>query len=345
MTIMMLLPSFGQSFSGIAALAAENDQIIDTILYDGPDGFADVSATLAQDKSQIHWTVTLNKKSTEVASRQQLEVDISGSGLSAPHSLSSNATSEMVTNVMKLQENAFTNDATDTIFTFVTDVLDATQSEHTLKVAVATVTEETASTITIHTSPHTKILTFNIPKAIPEVIQESIPIEDEILEVEEEIELPEVVEPVQEEVKEAPVEEIEEVVEKAKEEVVVEIIEETTEELPPETPKETPTEKPTETPKETEELLPTTPTEKPTSTELPNKEEPLKELEVEKPVASEIEVEAEETFDPNVVEPVSKDYVSKSFSPTIGLLSKTSSLFQMKTTPSNHGSIELNKTA
>lgn len=329
MTIVMLLPMMLQTFGSMTAFAVEIDSTSDSVLYEGPDGTATVNAKLADDGSDIRWTITLNKNPTEEATVQKLEIDVTGGGLSAPHSVSSNVKVETREGIVQLYKDNFSLDADQTEITFITDVLDTSQADKFIQMAVQIVTPETSSNIFIHTSPHKKTFNFTIPLPEPEPAAEII--SEELAEEEPVIEEPVVEEPALEDpvTEEAPAEEEAPAVEEPAEEV----------ETPPVT--ELPKEEPEESPPTKEE-----PAKVDKEEEVPAKEEELPPV-VEEEIDLPPEVEPVEEVDPNVAEPVSKDYVHREFSPTILGLSKLSSMMKMATltTQSNPGSITLNKTA
>ncbi|AZP03430.1 SpaA isopeptide-forming pilin-related protein [Jeotgalibaca ciconiae] len=328
LTVVMILPNFIQAFGNITEVAAATTRVVESILYEGSDGSASVVANLANDGTTVQWEITLNKNPTEEATLQKLEVDVGGGGLGAPHTISSNVTSESKSGIIQLRPKELTPSAQTQIITFTTDVLDTTVSSASLRMLVETVTQETASNTTLHSSPNTKTISLALP--ILEEPEPEIEVPEEVVEMIEESEEPVeeavVEEVVPEEEITAPVEEVEEVSEETSAEIESEEgVEETETTTPPEQ---------AESVEEKEEVK-----EESSSAEEPGKEEESTLPDMDLPI-DEVEV-----VDPNIAEPVSKDYVSRYFSPTIQGLSKFSTAFKAKTTEDNPGSISLDKTA
>ncbi|MDE1549519.1 Cna B-type domain-containing protein [Jeotgalibaca caeni] len=191
MTVVLILPNFFQTFTSITALASEIEPLIDSVLYEGPDGSATVQAKLTDDGKKIEWVVHLSKQPSQAATTQRLEVDVGSGGLSQPHTIHTDSRVETIEGILQLEKESFTLEAATQQITFVTDILDSTLPEVSLKMAAAIVTEENASPLIIHTSPQTKTFTIPLPKIeIPPLI-EDLPVEEESTPIETPIEEPE----------------------------------------------------------------------------------------------------------------------------------------------------------
>ncbi|MGO4993949.1 SpaA isopeptide-forming pilin-related protein [Jeotgalibaca porci] len=318
MSFVMLVPTllgFVGSLTTYAA-ASTTDNIVDAVLYEGPDGFATVQAVHDPEGQKMDWTVTLNKEPTPTPTYLQLEIDISGSGLQTPFEMTEHIFYETKENITVIQLTNPTLEADSNVLTFSTAIADSTNYDFSLNMLVQVIGDET-SLAAIQTSPLAKTLNFSIPQPPNQVEQESSEI-----------------------ITSAPEEEIisEESVPPAEEEPTSEIIEEQpSEEVAeseniPEQESFAPEEKPNEV-----IHPPLTSPEEPEPQPQPQPEvkpEPQEEIESE----DETELE-EETFDPTIAEPVSKSYISNTFPIPFIPVSK------MLRTTSIPGSVSVNKTA
>ncbi|WP_373816878.1 hypothetical protein, partial [Jeotgalibaca porci] len=298
MSFVMLVPTllgFVGSLTTYAA-ASTTDNIVDAVLYDGPDGLATVQAAHDSEGQKIDWTVTLNKNPTESLSYLQLDIDVSGSGLNEPSNVSSNVILANNSGVINLKAPSPTLEADNRVVTFSTIIADATIYDFSLKMLVQVIGEAT-SLATIQSSPLTKVINFSVPQPPQEVEQES----SEVIEsIPPETVESEVIEPATEESK------VEESLPPADEESSSEVIEEVTSEevieeaIPDEVIEETKSEEATDSKESTPE-------------ESSEPEEKSDEVSPS-PVAPEIEEDTpDEEVDPTIAEPVSKTYIAKSF--------------------------------
>ena len=298
MSFVMLVPTIlgfvGNLTNYAEASAATN--VVDSVLYDGPDGLATVQAAHDPEGQKIDWTVTLNKNPTESLSYLQLDIDVSGSGLNEPSNVSSNVILANNSGVINLKAPSPTLEADNRVVTFSTIIADATIYDFSLKMLVQVIGEAT-SLATIQSSPLTKVINFSVPQPPQEVEQES----SEVIEsIPPETVESEVIEPATEESK------VEESLPPADEESSSEVIEEVTSEevieeaIPDEVIEETKSEEATDSKESTPE-------------ESSEPEEKSDEVSPS-PVAPEIEEDTpDEEVDPTIAEPVSKTYIAKSF--------------------------------
>uniref|UniRef100_UPI00359FF004 SpaA isopeptide-forming pilin-related protein n=1 Tax=Jeotgalibaca porci TaxID=1868793 RepID=UPI00359FF004 len=316
MSFVMLVPTllgFVGSLTTYAA-ASTTDNIVDAVLYEGPDGFATVQAVHDPEGQKMDWTVTLNKEPTPTPTYLQLEIDISGSGLQTPFEMTEHIFYETKENITVIQLTNPTLEADSNVLTFSTAIADSTNYDFSLNMLVQVIGDET-SLAAIQTSPLAKTLNFSIPQPPNQVEQESSEIitsapEEEI--ISEESVPPAEEEPTSEIIEEQPSEEVAE------------------SENTPEQESSAPEEKPNEV-----IHPPLTSPEEPEPQPQPEvKPEPQGEIESEE----ETELE-EETFDPTIAEPVSKSYISNTFPIPFIPVSR------MLRTTSVPGSVSVNKTA
>lgn len=174
MSFVMLVPTllgFVGSLTTYAA-ASTTDNIVDAVLYEGPDGFATVQAVHDPEGQKMDWTVTLNKEPTPTPTYLQLEIDISGSGLQTPFEMTEHIFYETKENITVIQLTNPTLEADSNVLTFSTAIADSTNYDFSLNMLVQVIGDET-SLAAIQTSPLAKTLNFSIPQPPNQVEQES----------------------------------------------------------------------------------------------------------------------------------------------------------------------------
>lgn len=177
MSLVILLPNIlnfvGNVNNYVQAESLTN--VVDTVLYDGPDGKASVQATLDAEESSVLWTVNLDKAATEKPSAMKLEIDASGGGLGAPYAITTSLSQEDKEGILQIQNLTLTPTAESQVVTFRTDITDESFVNLSLRLLIEIVDEETQGPVTLYNSPLTKTITFAAP--IP-IVEESEPVEE-----------------------------------------------------------------------------------------------------------------------------------------------------------------------
>lgn len=276
MSLVILLPNI-LNFAGNVnnyVQAESLTNVVDTVLYDGPDGKASVQATLDAEESSVLWTVNLDKAATEKPSAMKLEIDANGGGLGAPYAITTSLNQEDKEGILQIQNPILTPTVESQVVTFRTGIIAESFVNLSLRLLIEIVDEETQGLVTLYNSPLTKTITFAAP--IP-IVEESEPVE----------EIPE-----------------EPVVEEAESEVVEEIISEP-EEIPEEiieVESEVSEEMVSEKESKVEEVM----------TESSSSEESENEMKESSTEVKESETSKDEE-ESDIAEPVSKDYVHQTF--------------------------------
>ncbi|MGP6139425.1 Cna B-type domain-containing protein [Jeotgalibaca sp. A127] len=212
MSIVMLVPTILGFVGSVTNYAeASTGNVVDSVLYDGPDGSATVQASLNPEGTHVNWTVNMTKHAIETPTAMKLEIDTNGGGLGAPYDINTNLAVASKEGIVQIQGSGPALEAESNTITFTTDVTDTSLSELSLRLLAETMGEDVFGSVTIHTSPLTQVFSFAAP--VP-IVEEPAAVEEAITEppapVEETAEVveaapPPVEEVVEEEAPEAPV--------------------------------------------------------------------------------------------------------------------------------------------